>query len=328
MGRPLLTLALCSVCCAGGAAAQPDPSTRDDSAGPSQVGAVCGFAQFLPVALACSDFVDPTSKRTEDEFCASHCYELAEAFGQACSPTFTAAMTSVYDSLGGDIVRCGDRGESAGCNLGSAELQVQEACSDPTQMIASATAAGQDPRAAICESRCAKLLDGLSDKCLASPGLSEWSSMISVCHGLSKDHQCTSTAAQLQEVFHIECCGTNDCAAGPKAAQCSAQCAEAFLPYFSTCGKMVYAGQPELYAKMQGLMVTCATAAHSGQVVPTDGTDPCRAHTTCGECSTGCGWCREEETTTGQLHNSNGGYCAATCVTTMDECGRIGDINR
>ena len=236
-------------------------------------------------------------------------------------------MTSVYDSLGGDIVRCGDRGESAGCNLGSAELQVrhaqllarsslaqpvtamrraqvQEACSDPTQMIASATAAGQDPRAAICESRCAKLLDGLSDKCLASPGLSEWSSMISVCHGLSKDHrelypplllppppppptpptfrvvlmpvvvvsqtvllhaacccllptghvvsfspcsvlrvdpgaaECTSTAAQLQEVFHIECCGTNDCAAGPKAAQCSAQCAEAFLPYFSTCGKV------------------------------------------------------------------------------------------
>ena len=71
--------------------------------------------------------------------------------------------------------------------------------------------------------------------------------------------------------------------------------------------QMVYAGQPELYAKMQGLMVcippgpqinmpaqvfcvswdvdlefrvtqvTCATAAHSGQVVPTDGTDPCRA---------------------------------------------------
>lgn len=131
----------------------------------------------------------------------------------------------------------------------------------------------------------------------------------------------------LQNVFQHDCCGSDGCGLGGVPTTCSAQCADAFLPYFSSCGKVVYSEDHERYTAMESLMHKCAAATHSDRTDVPIPDDPCRSHTVCSDCRGNCGWCREELSAV-QLISHAGGYCASTCVTTADECGRAGGINR
>eukprot|EP01050_Picozoa_sp_SAG11_P011281 SAG11_NODE_1184_length_5591_cov_3.538420_5_plen_97_part_00 len=90
--------------------------------------------------------------------------------------------------------------------------------------------------------------------------------------------------------------------------------------------------QPPLLAKMQTLMTTCVA---SGTVDRPDNThnsanDPCTHVVACSECGAdanpNCGWCQEEASASQLAQHGGDGFCSSACVTTADECGRLGNF--
>ena len=165
-----------------------------------------------------------------------------------------------------------------------------------------------------------------------------------MCQATAEQTACHGAEATADRIFNLECCGTHGCINNNGIpTKCSAQCADAFLPFWSRCGQAAYSGNQAKLGQMSAFADTCATSQSIGrQPVPfphgigtglptTAGNagpnpaDPCYSPAkTCEQCGgEQCGWCQDEvagSPSTGPARSS--GFCSSRCVTPPDECGR------
>eukprot|EP01051_Picozoa_sp_SAG22_P005400 SAG22_NODE_319_length_12493_cov_33.326475_6_plen_336_part_00 len=137
-------------------------STNPDQAHPD----TCTFEEFLPVALACSDYVGGQGGGAGNDletFCSTHCFESAFVFVRRCAADMTAVMRLGLGQVMPDLDRCaaegrqppasipaiGGRGNGGGgvdlgvqCDQRAALGAVQSRCSDPSALISSAPPGG------------------------------------------------------------------------------------------------------------------------------------------------------------------------------------------
>merc|ERR1711924_84436 len=90
--------------------------------------------------------------------------------------------------------------------------------------------------------------------------------VVQMCQMKAEESQCASAKAAMTRMFTSNCCGANGMceSAGGIPTHCSAQCADAFLPFWSRCGHAAYENEPDRLRSYSAFAETCATSDSVG----------------------------------------------------------------
>ena len=139
-----------------------------------------------------------------------------------------------------------------------------------------ASTAGGHSSAALCEADCGRFITSNYARCQREPPAGMTSSqfteqfgpIVQMCHTINEDPQLERCASNMQEAaatLQRVCCDDDaDCAAnGGTPTTCTGDCADAFIPFFETCGPTLLQGDD---ASSLSTLYTVCTDSGSGQL--------------------------------------------------------------
>lgn len=311
-----------------------NPSPPSDTAS-------CSSADVLPVILACSSFLTPggavaitgASLGSADGFCQSKCHDQLGSLFTSCGDRMAADLQAMVQPLLGFQTAC-----LSAVPVDAVATQLTDSrC--PVAEIAAACgiSSGLSADGSVeCSPACAAIMDRAAKGCAKAPEFKPFESMMDVCSDKTTGDQCAKSMDGFVSFITGSCCADDaDACAGGMPKECTPECADVFLPYFSRCGRTVFAADQSQLRDLEQFDRTCAgaagrnvwTGAQAGaalggraQLMGPDANDVCSATTDCGACSGTCGWCKDEVTSKRALRRHAGGWCSSECVTTDGEC--------
>ena len=229
-----------------------------------------------------------------DELCQSDCIQEILNYYPACSST--PGNENFLASVQPYVVQCS--GTST------------ETCDVPALNAAcvSFTPPANSDLDTLCAEPCIANLVSNFEACSIVPELAQFADtmreVVIPCRSHGQERMCWN----LLDEFHHNtagCCDSPDsCDTMP--ITCSAQCAEFFMPYFSSCAPFLFDG--DMAQEMETFNRVCAESTGRTNVYNSEPTDTCAA-LSCSQCSGQCGWC-----------STRGGVCSSECTTTPGEC--------
>jgi hypothetical protein len=216
---------------------------------------LCGYDQYLPVALSCSDYIAGTEVPTSasEEFCSTKCFEAAHAFTERCGARMTHAYTSGLGAILPYMQQCvlrlapnndGSQYTHAVCPMGIAQTALAVACPN----TASNTG---------CTNQCSRFVHGLSEACKQEQAFTPYVQAQVSCTRVQVDSDCMAVGTHFNTFLLQNCCGSDGCITTVPAV-CSASCADSFLPFYNQCGRAVYGGNTAQFSNMGILAAKCA----------------------------------------------------------------------
>ena len=180
-----------------------------------------------------------------------------------------------------------------------------------------------------CNERCIRALDTGKANCASDPTFATYAAVPAACAEDTANAQCDATAQSFLTFVDQSCCRDEDCSGLPK--ECTEECANTYMPFFSRCGRHVFGEDQTNLAKFEAFERKCAqslgrqvdTSQAGAMMRGPDRRDPCSQTSECTECSGECGWCKDEVTDPRTLRRNGGGWCSGACTTTDGECAAV-----
>ena len=106
-----------------------------------------------------------------------------------------------------------------------------------------------DPAAAAvtCNERCIRALDTGKANCASDPTFATYAAVPAACAEDTANAQCDATAQSFLTFVDQSCCRDEDCSGLPK--ECTEECANTYMPFFSRCGRHVFGDDQTNLAK-------------------------------------------------------------------------------
>lgn len=288
----------------------------------------CGASDLYPFYVQCSSFLNAKGVAPDgNEFCETTCFELTKKYSRCEGGAKTYFMKSLK-TLAPFIRTCAAPALNA-CTSTVGRISRLCATVDPEKAFATQ----EDP----CFSPCVTSYLSADRSCTKGrPELHNWQGLFDKCTEDNTDHQCTKSESVVLDEISEACCSdfSDQTCTGLSTLHptmpsfCSPECSSAFLPFYSSCGAIVWHNDSKKLAVMDNFAEVCAAAegrvispSHGGTANGTNTKDPCLQIPNCGNCTGVCGWCRDEE---GEGYEGTG-FCSSACETSTGECeGTLG----
>jgi hypothetical protein len=272
--------------CGGGLAPPPPPSPPPPSTDGAGDYSTCDIDHMNSL---CNGFTISSA----DELCQTECIQEILHYYPVCSQT--AGHEDFIASVQPYIVQCSGTSTET-CDVAA----LNAACMD------FAAPAGADLDILCAEPCIANIVDNF-EACAVVPELTQFVNtmreVVIPCRSKGQERMCWN----LLDEFHHNaagCCAEDGCDEMPTS--CSSECAEFFMPYFSSCAPFLFDG--DMAQRMESFNRICAESVGRTNVYSSAAVDAC-APLSCSECSGHCGWCA-----------SRGGVCSSECTTSPGEC--------
>ena len=217
----------------------------------------CDYQNYLATALDCAEYISGEEKLSfgSTKFCRTKCFEQVFEFERKCGAAMSPLMQEGLKTVLPYTSQCAHmiEGNQVKCNVPEERAAIEHECGQSIDTI--------------CETKCAKMLKTMSNRCSTEPELQKYEGAEKKCSSTAQDHNCASITPHFTRVFQQNCCGKDKCAT-KLPNTCSVPCAESFIPYFSQCGKAQYGKDQAQLQLMDGFAGVCAETLGTSTIPP------------------------------------------------------------
>ena len=187
----------------------------------------CDSTVVLPVVLQCWDWTqialaDDSKITADDGFCDSSCYEFLAPVYALCKGRMAKTMEAALSALTPSLGKC------------TAAVSSKPLECNPVRLETACKVTAREA----CSAQCTRAIDAMRGPCKGNPNFASYEKMLKDCAESVAQRQClgSSFAAKGNYIQYINevCCEHTPCTSTP--TDCTPECADVFLPYFSRCG--------------------------------------------------------------------------------------------